>query len=80
MFADLGIFTKQEFDSKEQCLQWIRDKQLNMNRSIKLLNKEKDNLTVRTPITNENVVIYGDVEEITWLHLQMSRYKMYTLR
>lgn len=80
MFADLGRFLPQEFSNKEQCLQWLRDKQLGINRSITLLRKEPDQLTVRTPITNENVRIVGEPNEIAWIHLQMVRERMYTLK
>ena len=44
MFADLGRFMPQEFDNKEQCLKWLKDKQLGINRSITLLGKEPDQL------------------------------------
>jgi hypothetical protein len=80
MFADLGRFLPQEFSNKEQCLQWLKDKQLGINRSITLLRKEPDQLTVRTPITNENVRIVGEPNEIAWIHLQMVRERMYTLK
>lgn len=80
MFADLGRFMPQEFSSKERCLQWLKDKQLGIHRSITLLRKDQDQLTVRTPITNENVRIIGEPEEIAWLHLQMVRERMYTMR
>lgn len=80
MFADLGRFMPQEFSSKEQCLQWLKDKQLGIRRSITLLGKQSDQLMVRTPITNENVQIFGEPEEIAWLHLQMVRERMYTTK
>lgn len=80
MFADLGRFMPQEFSNKEQCLDWLHDKQLGIKRSITLLAKEQEQITVRTPITNENIRICGEPEEISWLHLQMVRCRMYTLR
>lgn len=80
MFADLGKFMPQEFSTKEQCLSWLKDKQLGIRRSITLLAKDDDQLTVRTPITNENVRIVGDSDEIAWLHLQMVRERMYTMK
>ena len=80
MFADLGRFMPQEFSNKEQCLQWLKDKQLGIRRSITLLGKQSDQLIVRTPITNENIQIFGEPEEIAWLHLQMVRERMYTTK
>ena len=80
MFADLGRFMPQEFTNKEQCLQWLKDKQLGIKRSITLLGKDVDQLTLRTPITNENVRIFGEPDEIAWLHLQMVRERMYRLK
>lgn len=80
MLADVGRHMPQEFDSKEQCLNWLRNKQLGIRRSITLLSKDRDWLAVRVPITNENVTIYGDIDEIRWLHLAMVKNQMYTTR
>lgn len=80
MFADFGRF-RLEFDhNKERCLQWIKAKQLGMCNSITLLGKDSELLVIRTPITNEKVEIYGEANEIAWLHLQMVRNKMYILK
>lgn len=81
MFADLGKRWPQEFDDKEQCLTWISQKQLGINRSITLIKKDLDQLTIRTPITNENIrIVSEDPSEIAWLHIQMIRNNMYTIQ
>ena len=80
MFADLGRKMPQEFNSKERCLQWCKDKSLGMRHSVKLLSKERECLMVRTPITNEIVNIYGEPEEIQWLHLELVKAEIYTYR
>lgn len=80
MLADLGRVMPQEFRSKEQCLDWLKNKQLGIRRSITLLSKSDDWMSVRVPITNENINIHGDVEEIRWLHLAMVRNQMYTIK
>ncbi len=79
MLADLGRFMPQEFDSKEQCLRWLQNKQLGIRRSITLLAKCNDYMTVRVPITNEHINIYGEPDEIKWLHLAMVRNQMYSI-
>jgi len=80
MLADYGRLLPQEFNNKEQCLQWLKNKQLGTVRSIVLLSKNDDWLMVRVPITNENVAIYGEPSEIAWLHLQMVRNQMYSTK
>lgn len=80
MLADYGRLLPQEFNDKEQCLQWLKNKQLGTVRSIVLLSKNEDWLMVRVPITNENIAIYGDTAEIAWLHLQMVRNQMYSTK
>lgn len=80
MLADLGRLMPQEFDSKEQCLRWLVNKQLGTKRSITLLSKSDDWLAIRVPITNENINIHGEVDEIRWLHLAMVRNQMYTTK
>lgn len=80
MFADLGRRMPQEFNSKERCFQWCKNKQLDIRHSIKLLAKEKDSLMIRTPITNEIVTIYGEPDEIQWLHLELVKSESYTYK
>ena len=80
MLADFGRLMPQEFANKEQCLQWLKNKQLGTKRSITLLSKNDDWIMVRVPITNENITIYGEVDEIRWLHLALVRNQMYTTR
>ena len=80
MLADYGRPQPQEFNDKEQCLHWLKNKQLGTVRSIVLLSKNDDWLMVRVPITNENVRIHGEPDEIAWLHLQMVRQQMYAIK
>lgn len=80
MFADLGRFMPQEFDSKERCLVWCKSKQLGLKHSLRLLAIEKDYLIIRTPIVNEDVYIYGEPEEIKWLHLELVKADAYTYK
>ena len=45
-----------------------------------LIAKEKECLIIRAPITNENISIYGDEEEIKWLHLELVKCDAYTYK
>lgn len=80
MFADLGRLMPQEFDNKERCLRWCQNKQLGLKHSLRLLSKEPDYLVIRTPITNENCYIYGEPDEINWLHLELVKSDSYTYK
>lgn len=37
-------------------------------------------MIIRTPITNEIVNIYGEPEEIAWLHLELVKADAYTYK
>ena len=80
MFADLGRLLPQEFNSKERCVQWCRNKQLGLKHSLKLLSKDRECLMIRVPITNEIVSIYGEPDEIAWLHLELVKSDSYTYK
>lgn len=80
MFADVGRFLPQEFNSKERCLQWCQNKQLGLRHSLRLLSKEKECLMIRTPLTNEDICIYGEQDEISWLHLELVKADAYTYK
>lgn len=78
MFADIGRMMPQEFDNKERCLRWCQSKQLGLRHSLRLLSKEKECLVMRTPLTNEIATIYGEPDEIAWLHLELVKSDSYT--
>lgn len=80
MFADLGRMMPQEFNDKERCLRWFQNKQLGLKHSLRLLTKEKDYMIIRTPITNEDVSVYGTSDEIDWLHLELVKSDSYTFK
>ncbi len=80
MFADVGRHMPQQFNNPQRCLLWCQSKQLGLRNSLRLLAKESDYLMIRTPITNENIAIYGEPEEITWLHLELVKSDSYTYR
>lgn len=80
MFVNLGRMLPQEFNTKERCLAWFKSKQLGLKHSLKLLAKEKDFMMIRTPLTNENVSVYGTPEEISWLHLELVKSDSYTYK
>lgn len=80
MFADYGRKMPQEFNNKERCLQWLKDKQFRLPHSLKLLCKEKERLVIRTPITNEYIEVYGTNEEINWVHLELVKADAYSYK
>ena len=80
MFADLNMRMTQEFNSKERCLQWCKSKQLGLKHSLRLLALDKEFLIIRCPIVNEDVTIYGEPDEIKWLHLELVKADAYTYK
>lgn len=80
MYVELGRLMPQEFDTKERCLHWYKCKQLGLKHSLKLLLKEKDTMTIRTPITNEITIVHGEPEEIEWLHLELVKSDSFTYK
>lgn len=80
MFADLGRVLPQEFNDPGRCLAWCQNKQLGLKHSLKLLSKDKDCLMFRAPLTNEVVSVYGEPEEINWLHIELVKSNSYTYK
>ncbi len=80
MFVDYGRQMPQEFNNKERCLQYLKDKQFKLPHSLKLLSKEKERLVIRTPITNENLEVYGTFDEINWVHLELVKANSYSYK
>lgn len=80
MFADIGTHMPQEFDDQERCLAWFQNKQLGLKHSLRLLAKDKESMMIRTPITNDIIVVYGEQDEIEWLHLELIKAKAFVYK
>ena len=80
MYVDIGRVLPQEFNTKERCLQWCKNKQLGLKHSLRLLALDKEFLIIRCPIVNEDVTIYGEPDEIKWLHLELVKADAYTYK
>lgn len=78
MYAKYGMAMPQEFNSKERCLEWLLSRQQGFKNSIKLIHKEKNKLVIKTPLLNEYLELYGDSDEVEWLHLSLLHSNAYT--
>lgn len=69
-----------EFEySKFLCLKYLQDRCNNIKHSLRLVEKNKGHLKVRCPLSGEYLVVNGTIEEINWLHEQLTYRQFYRI-
>ena len=73
----LTIFTNTtvpyEFKTKEQCMYYIKERAMNIKKSLRFVEMDNEHLTVRCPLSGDYLEITGTVEELDWLHAELSK-------
>ena len=67
-----------EFKSKLDCYKYVINRALNIQKSLRFIEKDTEHLTVRCPVSADYLDIVGTQEEIEWLHTMLKNRHWYT--
>ena len=56
-----------EFKTKEQCMYYVKERAMNIKKSLRFVEKDTGHLCVRCPVSGDYLEIYGKPAEIEWL-------------
>lgn len=80
----MTIFTREfmpyEFDSKRDVYKFIEQRCSNLKRALTFVEMDNEHLTVRCPLSGGYLDIVGTIEEIDWLHGELTRREMYRIK
>lgn len=71
MIIFTNTYIPYEYD-RTGLLKVVMDKSLGIKRSIRLVEKDTEHLTIRCPVTGEYLDILGTADDIEWLFSQMT--------
>lgn len=66
-----------EYENKYECLRHVESRCHSIKRSLKFIEKNNEHLCVRCPLSGDYLYIEGTVEEIDWLHNELTNRKWY---
>ena len=75
IFTD--TFLPYEYKNKEQCYRYVVSRCHNIKKSLRLVEKDNEHLTVRCPLAGDYMDIVGTITELEWLDNELSRNKWY---
>lgn len=68
-----------EFDNKMDCLKYIESRCHNLKKSLRLIEIDNEHLTVRCPLSGDYLEIVGVVEDLNWLHAELTKRRWYRI-
>lgn len=66
-----------EFNNKLDCYKYVVNRALNIQKSLRFIEKDTEHLTVRCPVSADYLDIIGEPEEIEWLHMMLKNRHWY---
>lgn len=75
IFTD--TFIPYEFRTKYETLEYLVGRCQGLKHSLRLVEKDKEHLTVRCPVSGDYLEVVGKYEELRWLDEQLSIRKWY---
>ena len=66
-----------EFDNKYECYKYIKSRCMNINNSLRLVEKDNEHLKVRCPLSGDYLDVVGTIEELTWIDNQLRVNNLY---
>lgn len=72
-------FIPYEFDTKFEALRYIESRCHNLKKSLRFIEMDNEHLTVRCPLSGDYIEIVGSVDELNWLHAELTKRKWYRI-
>ena len=66
-------FIPYDYPSKYDCLKHIESRCHGIKKSLRFIEMDNEHLTVSCPLSGDYLEITGTVEELDWLHAELSK-------
>lgn len=77
MYIFIDTTVPYEFAHKEDCLRHVTLRCHGIKKSLTFVEKDKEHLCVRCPLSGDYLEIFGKSIEIEWLNDMLHKYKWY---
>lgn len=72
-----GTFIPYEFETKRDTLTYIESRCAGLPKSLRLIEKDNEHLTVRCPLSGDYLDVVGSTEELDWLDKELRKRNWY---
>lgn len=72
-----GDFTPYNYVTKYETLKYVKSRTHDLKKSLRLVEKDNEHLTIRCPLSGDYLDILGTVEELDWLHNELIKGNWY---
>lgn len=72
-----GTYIPYEYESKHDVLKYIESRCHGIKKSLRLVEKDNEHLTVRCPLSGDYLDVVGKQEELEWLNKELSKRNWY---
>ena len=66
-----------EFDNKMDCLKHIENRCHGLKKSLRFVEMDNEHLCVRCPLSGDYLDVVGSVDDLNWLHAELSKRNWY---
>lgn len=70
-------FIPYEFADKRKCYNYVTDRALRIRKSLRLVEKDEEHLTIRCPVVGDYLDIVGTKQDIEWLDAELRKRQWY---
>lgn len=67
-----GTFNPYEYVNKRDCLWHIESRCHGLQKSLRLVEKDNEHLTLRCPLSGDYLEVTGTKDELEWLHKELT--------
>ena len=72
-----GTFIPYEYENRREVLKYLISRTQGLERSLRLIEKDSEHLTIRCPLSGDYLEIAGSVEELEWLNNELRKRNLY---
>lgn len=72
-----GDYTPYNYVSRYETLRHVKSRAQGLKKSLRLVEKDSEHLTIRCPLSGDYIEIVGDKEDLEWLDNELRKQDLY---
>ena len=66
-----------DFEDKQKCLKHVEQRCQGIKKALRRIEKDNEHLRIRCPLSGDYIEVTGSMDEINWLHAELTKRKWY---
>ena len=72
-----GDYKPYHYSSRYETLKYVIGRAQGLKKSLRLIEKDSEHLTIRCPLSGDYIEIVGDNDDLQWLHNELVKAQWY---